>query len=451
MTIPDNSSPAVHRDLEADAGDPRTLLLNAPMSRFQWVSIAITAALCALDGFDVLAITFAAPTLLAEWGIAKSELGYALSAGLLGMALGSLLLSPLADRAGRRRILFLALALMICGTFWTAVSGGIASLILSRLVTGLGIGGMIGIVTPLAAEYANAQRRDFAVSLTLTFFGIGAIAGGLVSAWLLAEFGWRSIFFVASALGLFMAVLVWRFLLDPIALIIAQPGRDGLKRANEYLRRSGHPSIQALPPSAPRNTAPLASLLRDKVARDMFILTAIYFVYMIPQYYLQTWLPTLVADIGLSPSRAALVSTALATGGVIGGLFVATMSLRIGLKRLEIILISVGAILMILFATLPARFPILLAGAALTGFFVQGGMVGVYAIIARTFPAHLRASGAGFVIGIGRLGSILPPLIAGFLFSSGADRFTVTVLMAAPALIALALLVSLRVRPPTTA
>lgn len=431
------------------ASDPHGLLLNAPMSRFQVTAIAVIAALCGLDGFDVLAMTFAAPALLAEWGIDKAQLGYALSAGLLGMALGSLLLSPWADILGRRRMLFISLALMIGGTLWTATSGGVTPLIASRLITGLGIGGMIGIVPPLATEYANARRRDLAVSVSLTVFGIGASVGGLVSAWLLAAFGWRSIFWLASGLGLVMAILVWRFVLDPISLILVRPGRDGLARANLFLRRCGHPPLASLPVSAACARASFADLSNDGIGREVLILTAIYFVYMVPQFYLQTWLPTLVTDIGLSPSRAALVSSGLASGGVAGGLFVAATSLRIGLKRLELILMTVGAVLMILFSLIPASFPMLIAGAALTGFFVQGGMVALYAIIARTFPAHLRASATGIVVGIGRLGSILPPLLAGLLFAAGTGRFTVTLLMAAPTLVALALLWPLRVRPPT--
>ena len=128
MSDPESPAPSV--------GDPRQMLLDAPMSGFQTRAVATTVALCALDGFDVFAITFAAPALLAEWSIGKAELGIALSAGLLGMALGSLLLSPLADSFGRRRMLFVALAIMVLGTAWTAVAGGLGGLIASRLFTG---------------------------------------------------------------------------------------------------------------------------------------------------------------------------------------------------------------------------------------------------------------------------------------------------------------------------
>ena len=431
--------------------DPRQLLLNVPMSRFQMTALFVTLALCALDGFDVLAITFAAPALLPEFGIGKAQLGYALSAGLLGMAMGSLLFSPLADVVGRRRMLLASLVLMIAGTLWTATVHSLAGLIASRVVTGIGIGAMIGVIFPLATEYANSQRRDLAVAMMSMGYPIGGILGGLVSAALLATYGWRAIFLAASGLGVVLAIAVWTLLLDPVAMIVARPGRDGLARANAYLRRCGHPPVAALPAPPPVAKIPMASLFGPDMARDTLTITTIYFLYMIPQFFMQTWLPTLLADIGVSPARSAFYATFFSIGGVCAALFIGASSLRIGLKQLELGLLLGAAVVVAAFAWLPNRAGLLIAGAGVSGFFVMGGMIGMYAIISRTFPAEMRASGNGFVIGVGRLGSILPPILAGMLFAAGTGRVTIAALMAAPALISLLLLTAFRVRPTTTA
>lgn len=434
------------------ANDPRELLLNAPMSRFQVVAVAITVALCALDGFDVLAITFAAPALLAEWGIDKAQLGFAISAGFLGMALGSLFLSPLADIFGRRRMVFVTLALMIAGTLWTASAHGLGALIASRVLTGLGIGGMIGVIVPMSSEFANVRRRDRAVSLMLVGYPIGGIIGGLISSALLASMGWRAIFIFAAIWGIIMVIATWAFLLEPLALIIARPGKNGLVRANEYLRRCGHEPVQSLPsPPETRAKFPIASLFKPDMASDTIKISLIYFLYMIPQFYMQSWLPTLVSDVGLSAAQGALVAAFFSVGGVLAGLFIAGTSLRFGIKKIEIILLAGAALLTMGFALLPASLPVLIMGAIAAGFFVMGGMIGLYAIIARTFPAHLRASGTGFVIGIGRFGSILPPILAGLLFTAGLGRDLISILMAAPAIVALLILLSFRVRPASQA
>ena len=431
--------------------DPRQLLLDAPMSRFQSIAVATTVALGALDGFDVFAITFAAPALLAEWGIGKAQLGLALSAGLLGMALGSLLLSPLADSFGRRRMVFVALAIMVLGTAWTAVVGGLGGLIASRLFTGLGIGAMISVIMPLAAEYANSRRRDLAVALFAVGFPIGGIVGGFVSAYLLAEFGWRSIFIVASVIGLVMGVIAARTVLDPVALVIARPGQDGLARVNAFLARCGHRAVAALPPPPASDKVPMGRLFASGMASTTLQITLIYFLVVIPVFFMQTWLPTLIADLGIVPAKAALISAFFSVGGVVGGLTIAATSARLGLRAIFNLALVGGAIMIVTFSYLPANVPLLIAAALIAGFFVQGSMIVLYAVLARTFSADMRASGTGFVVGIGRFGSILPPLLAGALVAAGLDRTGVALVMAAPALAALALMIRFVIRPPTTA
>ncbi|HVR89692.1 MAG TPA: MFS transporter [Novosphingobium sp.] len=433
------------------ASDPRQLLLDAPMSKFQWRAVAMTIALCALDGFDVFAVTFAAPALLRDWGIGRGELGLALSAGLLGMALGSLLLSPLADTFGRRRMLFVALAIMVIGTTWTATVEGLGGLIASRLFTGAGIGAMIAVIMPLAAEYANARRRDLAVSLFAIGFPLGGIIGGFVSAYLLAEFGWRSIFVAASGIGLVMAVLSARTLFDPVALVIARPGNDGLARVNKFLARCGHAAIAALPPAPTSTKVPIGRLFETGMLRTTVQITLIYFLVVIPVFFMQTWLPTLIADLGIAPSKAALISAFFSIGGVIAGLAIAATATRFGLRAsLNLALIG-GGLMIVLFSRLSANVPLLIVAAGVAGFFVQGAMVALYAVLARTFPVEMRASGSGFVIGIGRVGSILPPLLAGVLAAAGLDRTGIAIVMAAPVIAALVLLAGFVIRPPTTA
>ena len=437
--------------LAQGVNDPRQLLLDAPMSGFQVRAVATIVALCALDGFDVFAITFAAPALLADWGIGKGELGIALSAGLLGMALGSLLLSPLADSFGRRRMLFVALAIMVAGTTWTALVDGIGGLIASRLFTGLGIGAMISVIMPLTAEYANSRRRDLAVALFGVGFPVGGIIGGFLSAYLLAEFGWRSIFIAATALGLVMAVVAARTLLDPVALVIARPGKNGLARVNAFLQRSGHAAVLTLPPPPEDKSIPMGRLFSPGMATSTIQITLIYFLVVIPVFFMQTWLPTLITDLGIAPSQAALISAFFSIGGVVAGLAIAGTALRLGLRTILNTALVGGAVMIVLFSLLPGSVPLLIVAAAISGFFVQGSMVSLYAVVARTFPAEMRASGTGFVIGLGRIGSILPPLLAGALATAGLSRTGIAIVMAVPALIALALLVRFVIRPPTTA
>jgi MFS transporter, AAHS family, 4-hydroxybenzoate transporter len=180
--------------------DPRVALLRAPMSVFQKIAVALTVCLCTLDGFDVMAITFAAPAIRTAWSVNQAQLGLVLSSGLLGMAIGSLLIAPAADLLGRRCMIFLSLVLMIGGDLRSSATHTVADLMLARVVTGLGIGAMIAVISSLAAEYANARRRDFCLTLMGAGFPVGGLLGGLLAADLLPTYGcWRAPFQPISA------------------------------------------------------------------------------------------------------------------------------------------------------------------------------------------------------------------------------------------------------------
>ena len=187
------------------------------------------------------------------------------------------------------------------------------------------------------------------------------------------------------------------------------------------------------------------------MAASTIQITLIYFLVVIPVFFMQTWLPTLIADLGSAPSQAASISAFFSIGGVIAGVMIAVSSARLGLRTLLNVTLIGGAIMIVLFSRLPADPPLLIAAAAVAGFFVQGSMVTLYAVVARTFSVEMRASGTGFVIGIGRIGSILPPLLAGALAAVGLDRTGIAITMAVPALIALVLFIRFTIRPPTTA
>lgn len=435
----------------SEVDDPRVLLLQAPMSGFQWRAVATIIALCALDGFDVFSMTFAAPAVLRDWGIDKAQLGIALSAGLLGMAAGSLFLSPLADTLGRRRVMFAALAIMVLGTGWTAVAADMSSLTLSRVFTGLGIGAMIGVIMPLAAEYANASRRDRAVALFGLGFPAGGILGGLVAAYLLAHFGWRGIFVAASVFGIALGAVAYWTLLEPVALVIAKPGANALAEVNNYLSKCGHPPVERLPAPPENRKVPIRRLFEPGMASVTIMVTLIYFLVVIPVFFMQTWLPTLIADLGILPAKAALISAFFSLGGVTAGIAIAWLVVRWGLRALLNIALIGSAVMIIGFSLLPADPIKLVIAAAIAGLFVQGSMIALYAVVARTFPAEMRASGSGFVVGIGRIGSILPPMLAGGLAVAGFSRSGIALTMAVPALVAMALLTRFVIRSPTTA
>jgi len=432
--------------------DPRDVLLSAPMSRPQIAAIAVTVALCALDGFDILAITLAAPGIVAAWGIDHAQLGLVFAVGLIGIAAGSLLVAPLADVVGRRVMILWCLAVMSGGMLLSACAGSIVALTIHRLVTGLGIGAMIATINPLAAEYANARRRDFAVGLMAVGFPLGGVIGGAIVSWLLRHYDWRSIFIFGTVLSVLLVPVVFRWMPESIGFLIEQRSNGALERVNAFLHQCGHAPVTALPPprsNAGRGSARLADVFGKSMLGSTLLITVIYLLYVMTVYYFLSWIPQLVADLGFPAASAASVSAVANMSGVVGGTLLGWLAHRCGLRLLTILALAGMGIGTALFGLIPADLLLLKVAAAATGFFLFAGMIGLYAVIARTFPVHVRATGTGFVIGIGRAGSALAPLVAGLLFAAGLGRAGVSIAMALAALAAAVLMLSFTVRPAT--
>ncbi|PTS88920.1 MFS transporter, partial [Sphingomonas sp. HMWF008] len=164
------------------------------MSPAQWSIVAVMVGLNALDGFDVLSISFASPGITQDWGIDRAALGIVLSMELLGMALGSLVLGGLADRIGRRATILGCLGIMATGMFGAASASGVMILCAWRVLTGLGIGGMLAATNAAVAEAANARHRSLCVVLMAAGYPVGSVIGGSISAVLLTHYGWRAVF-----------------------------------------------------------------------------------------------------------------------------------------------------------------------------------------------------------------------------------------------------------------
>ena len=417
-------------------GDPRALLRAAPMSRFQISAVGITVLLCALDGYDVLAMTYAAPGIARDWGTSNTILGIAMSMGLVGMACGSLLLAPFADIIGRRRMIFITLALMAAGMAACGLATSVAQISAWRLITGLGIGAMVAIINPLAAEYANDRRRDLAVALMGIGYPIGGVLGGSAAAVLLAQYDWPVVFYLGAVVALAILPICIFWLPEPIGFLIERPKAGALARVNWFLTRCGHAPVTSLPAPARGAGVPLVEIFRPELRGATITVTAIYLLQVLTVYYYLSWLPQLVANLGFSHSAAVQISVFTNIGGALGGLAIGWGAQFLGLRTVVTIGFLGLAVFSSLFALAPAEIDLFRASAAVAGFFAFASMIGMYAVIARTFPARVRATGTGFVIGVGRGGAALAPFLGGVMFDAGLSRLLVTVLMACGAIAA---------------
>ncbi|WP_242140952.1 MFS transporter [Sphingomonas sp. TREG-RG-20F-R18-01] len=405
------------------------------MSRAQVRAVALTVALSALDGYDVLSVTFAAPAISHDWGVGKVALGVVLSSGLAGMALGSFLLAPLADVFGRRRMVLLSLLLMTIGSLLCATAATVAQLAMWRVCTGLGIGACVAVIAPAAAEFSNARWRSFSLAAMATGYPAGGLAGGLLAAALLRSSGWPAVFVAGAAIGTAMLVTVAALLPESPAFLLARGGSDALARVNALLAKFDHSSLAELPPTSPRVRGYAGVFSADRLASTAR-LAIVNILAAAVVYYVLSWLPQLVSEAGFTPSQGSLVSATLSLFGIVGGLVMGSVARRYGPERLTAIAVSVLGVVLVAFGALPAALPVLLLAAGILGFLIFATSAGFYAVLARGFDDASRASGSGFVIGTGRVASAVAPLGAGWLFAVGFERATVSVLFGGFALLA---------------
>lgn len=417
--------------------DPRETILHSPMSAFQIIAIAVTVGLNALDGYDVLAITFASPGIAAQWGIDRASLGIVISMGLIGMTMGSLLLGGLADIVGRRKLILACLVAMTVGMFFSATANDVVVLCGWRVVTGLGIGGVLAMTNAVAAEFANAKRRSLAVSIMAIGYPVGAIVGGSIAAMLLRHYSWRSVFVLGGcASAVFLPLVLWR-VPDSIEWLIHKRRPDALKRVNRVLHRMGREAVTQLPPPPAReDRGRLADLFGPGLRQTTLLVTVAYFMQIMAFYYLLGWIPKIVADLGFTASAATGVSVWANIGGACGGAAFGWLSQRLELRPLTISVMVFTFILFCVFGNTPAELILLTLASGAAGFFSNASIVGLYAIMAKYFPTHVRAGGTGFVIGVGRGGGALSPVISGFLFSAGMSRSAVSFIMGLAAVFA---------------
>ena len=377
----------------------RSLVDQRPMTPFQWSAIAVCMVLNMIDGFDVLVMAFTAASVSAEWKLNGASLGVLLSAGLFGMAGGSLFIAPWADRIGRRPLTLGCLALSGIGMAASAMAQSHAQLACLRVVTGLGVGGILACSNVIASEYASQRWRGLAVTLQATGYALGATLGGTIAIWLLSHYGWRSVFgFGAGATLVVMLLACWR-LPESLDFLLARRPADALRRVNLLVKKLGLASLAELPAAggaAGGQRAGVLQLLSPQLRRPTLLVWLSFFMVMFGFYFVMSWTPRLLAASGLSTEQGVTGGVLLSLGGIFGTALLGLLAARFQLNR-------VLALFMVTF---------------LIGVFVNGCVAGLYAIAPLVYDASLRVTGMGWGIGIGRIGAIVSPLVAGALIDA---------------------------------
>ncbi|WP_200943122.1 MFS transporter [Altererythrobacter sp. Root672] len=429
----------------AGGTNPIQVIDDNPMSFRQWVVIVLMILLNALDGFDVLSSAFAAPGISEEWGIPRSELGIVLSAELVGMGFGSLILGGVADKIGRKPAMLICLVVMAIGMYMAHAATGVSELTIWRLITGLGIGGMLAATNAVTAETSNKKNRSLAMALYVIGYPLGGVIGGFAAqSWLLVDYDWRAVFLFGAIVTAVMIPLVMLLVPETPAYYAARRPAGALEKINKSLRALQQPEIAELPPVPEQAAKPkVTDILSNPRLRPVTLLLAFgYMFHTLTFYFILKFAVQIVHDAGFTQPEAASTLTVANIGGAVGGAIFGFALKKWDIKGPTIVAAVLGSVAVAAFGMGSGTLWGWRIAAFLTMFFLNAAIVGYYAAFARGFPAYARATGTGFVLGVGRAGAAGSPIIAGFLFTALGNEqlLTVSIIMSLGAIIGAGLL-----------
>lgn len=403
--------------------DPRTVIDDNPMGARQWIVVILMIALNALDGFDVLSSAFASVGISKEWGIDREALGVVLSAELVGMGVGSVLLGGLADRFGRKVTMLGCLVVMAVGMYMAHAAGEVGTLTVWRFLTGIGIGGMLAATNAVVAESTSQEGRSLSMALYVIGYPLGGVFGGIAAKeWLLAYYDWRAVFLFGAVCTAVMIPLVMLLVPETPAYFAARRPEGAVAKINRSLKAFGKPLIEGLPHISPTAEKPKVSdILTNPKLRPVTLLLAFgYMFHTMTFYYILKWAVKIVADYppGYSQPDASSVLLWANVGGALGGFLFGFLMKRWQIKAPTIAMLVLGVVTVTWFGTGHSDLWGWRLAASFAMFTTNAAIVGFYAAFALGFPAYARATGTGFVLGIGRFGAAGSPIIAGFLFKT---------------------------------
>jgi AAHS family 4-hydroxybenzoate transporter-like MFS transporter len=404
--------------LQQDTFHVPAFINEKPLGASQYMITLLCGLVMFLDGFDTQSISYMAPQIAKEWGLSRELLGPIFSSALTGLMAGYLLLSPLSDRFGHRRMILVSTVAFGLVTLITAFATNVTELIVLRFITGLFLGAAIPSAVALTGEYSPKRFRATFVLVIYCGFSLGFVAAGALAAWMLPLYGWRSLLWVGAIAPLVLSIFLFFFLHESLDFLVRNKAKG--HRIWHILRRVD----PALPEAAPRSFtteekevgSAVGSLFTSGRALGTIVLWIIFFLNLAEFYALQSWLPTILTNLQYPLTSVALATTLTTVGGIVIAIVIGPAMDRLG----PYLSLSVLYLLGVLFVSLMGvalSYPewVLMVATFFAGCCVSGGQKSVIALSAVFYPAPIRSTGVGWALGIGRIGGIGGPLLIGLL------------------------------------
>ena len=391
-----------------------------------------------LDGFDITAMAVVASAVSTDLQLTPDKLGWIFSFALAGMMGGAMFLAPVSDIIGRRKLIILSVALIGISIIFTATATTLTEFVILRFISGLGAGAMLASQAALASEYSPDKYKTLSVAAVTSGYPMGAMMTSVIAGYIMPEYGWRGMFWFGGLLTLSMVVVAWLFIPESLKYLFQRRPDDALDRINKILKKLHKEPIDEMPEVLEEDhhqtgfaKGMLQLLDADQRTKTITLWTAFLLCFS-TLYFLMSWIPKLMEDSGYSAAVGRDAFFLFNLGGVIGIYLMGWLSTRYKLTNLILYLSLTAAVGMVIFAMAPNQLNLLLGMTLLIGIVQQGGFTGLYAVAAKAYPTHIRSTGIGWAIGLGRFGAVVGPAVAGYLIAAGLDMSANYIIFAVP-------------------
>ncbi|WP_221584839.1 MFS transporter [Microbacterium sp. G2-8] len=394
------------------------------MSFYQWAIVACAVVLNANDGYDVAAMSFVSVNVEKEFALSGSELGTVISATLVGMAIGAFAIGRLADIVGRRWTVIGSAAVSTIGMFLAASSADVVQLGVWRVLTGLGVGGILASITVITSEFSSRRWRGLAIGLYAAGYGVGAFLGGIAANGLQETYGWRSVFLVGASVSVLVVLALVLFVPESVQFLVNRRPAYADRALRRIARRVGFDPERSsladmvdLPDEAPASR--LADLFRGRLLAITLLLWVAFFMVMFGFYFVNSWTPRLMIEAGMTTEQGVVIGMALAIGGAVGSVLYGVVAVRFSQESVLIAFLVLSTASIVVFVLSTGLLAVAFVLGVLTGLLVNGCIAGLYSVAPARYGTMTRATGVGSALAVGRIGAIFAPIAGGALIDAG--------------------------------
>lgn len=391
-----------------------------PMSRYQWIVVALCIMLTMVDGYEILVTSYTLPALTEHWGLETGQEGLVASFGTLGMGIGAVLIGPLADRFGRRPHILWMLVLIIISMTLVGLAPSFEWFLTFRFISGLGLGAIIPSINVLVAEYSNLKRRGAIMGLYGIGLPLGAALGGFLSVRLIDEFTWRGPFFFSAIITAILLLVALATLPESVSYLVQKRPKNALAAYNRIGARLGHGPAATLPaPIAETGVTVARGVFTGAMLPRTLLLWVSYGTLIAAFYFANGLTAKLVTETTGNPDFGIKAQSLVAAGGVIGALLFALAARRFHPRLVTALVMAFGFVVFFAFAAFFTDRTMVLILAVLVGLCVNGGVAAYYAISPSIYPVAIRSAAVGLMMGVGRVIAFFAPNVATFLQGRG--------------------------------